>query len=254
MRASLTPTTLLIGFFFLECLVFSAGCQDPPTQVITPKFDESIVGHSGKDAETKYIGRSIRLFDGKSLDGWETIGFGGEGSCSIENEILTFEAGDPFTGIRWTSENLPKTNFEVSLEARRTNGIDFFCGLTFPVAQSHCTLIVGAWAGATVGLSCIEGKDAASNDTTKLMKFETDQWYRIRVRVDTKKISAWIDDEHVVDQNIASKQVSLRGDTELCRPLGICSFMTAAEFKNIYLRNLEPVMNPAAEIEASSEK
>ena len=51
----------------------------------------------------------------------------------------------------------------------------------------------------------------------------------------------WIDDEQVVDQNIAGRKISLRGDTELCKPMGMCSFMTVAEYRNIQLRQFKPI-------------
>ena len=36
------------------------------------------------------------------------------------------------TGVTWTNE-IPRMNFEVELEAMRVDGSDFFCALTFPV-------------------------------------------------------------------------------------------------------------------------
>ena len=194
-----------------------------------------------KQAEPKWTSKPQSLFDGKSLEGWESIEFGGQGDCEIKDKRIELQAGDPFTGISSTRDDLPKTNYEISLEARKTDGIDFFCGLTFPVADSHCTLIVGGWGGSTVGLSCIDDQDASRNDTCTYLKFEKEQWYKIKVRVQPETIQAWIDDEKVVDKNIKGKKISLRGDTTLCEPLGLCSFMTVAEYKNIQLRKLAPV-------------
>ena len=206
---------------------------------------ETQLANEKKPTEPQWIGEPVALFDGKSLEGWETIEFGGEGECSIVGGQLTFGEGDPFTGISSTSDSLPKTNYEVSLEARKMDGTDFFCGFTFPVADSHCTLIVGGWGGSTVGLSCIDEQDAARNETCAYMKFEKKQWYKIRIRVQPETISVWIDDEPVVNQNIAGKKISLRGDTELCKPMGICSFMTVAEYRNIQLRQFKPIEDSA---------
>ena len=63
-------------------------------------------------------------------------------------------------------ETFPKVDYEVNLDAKRVAGNDFFCGITFPVGKRFCSLIVGGWGGATVGLSSIDGKDAAENETT----------------------------------------------------------------------------------------
>ena len=195
----------------------------------------------------------VTLFDGKSFDGWEAIEFGGEGDITIGDGMLTLEAGDPFTGFSSEKTDLPKTNYEISLQARKTEGVDFFCGLTFPVAESHCTLIVGGWAGATVGLSCIDEKDASRNETTKIMGFKKDQWYKIKVRVQPERIKTWIDGKIVIDTNIKGKKISLRGDTTLCSPLGLCTFMTQADFKDIKVRKLTTV-DPDAPAEKAKDQ
>jgi hypothetical protein len=91
-----------------------------------------------------------------------------------------------------------------------------------------------------VGLSCIDDLDASSNDSRKLMKFEDDRWYKVRVRVQPERIQCWIDAEEVVDQNIAGKKISLRNETLASRPLGLCNFETTSHFKNIKIREFKP--------------
>lgn len=190
---------------------------------------------------------STPLFNGKNLDGWKSTQFGGEGEVSVEEGVITIATGYSLSGITCTQE-LPKTNYEITLEARRVEGIDFFCGLTFPVAESHCSFIVGGWAGSVVGLSSIDGQDASENDTTRYMKFEKGRWYRIRVRVTPERISAWIDDERVVDQDIRGRKLSTRVEVELSKPLGICTWETKAELRNIRLTKLDPAApGPAPE-------
>ena len=220
-------------------------------QAIPTKLKQSITPpQSEKPGDPEWAGEPVNLLDRKSLKGWDIIEFGGEGDSIVEDGLLSFDSGDPFTGISSTREDLPKTNYEVSLEARKMEGVDFFCGLTFPVEESHCTLIVGGWGGSTVGLSCIDEKDASSNDTCTYMRFEKEQWYKIRVRVEPETIGVWIDDKQVVSQDIKGKKISLRGDTELCKPMGICSFMTVAEFKNIQLRQFKPRTKPTSPAKA----
>ncbi len=220
---------LLVPAFFWVSLT---GCEKAEPTVepekITPPSVEAVAPLSDP----------ISLFDGKTLDQWETIEFGGEGDIYVEEGLISFEMGDPFTGICSTKDDLPKTNFEISLEARKTDGIDFFCGLTFPVAESHCTLILGGWGGDVCGLSCINEDDASRNATMSSNIFKKNQWYKIRVRVEPAHISAWVDDKQIVDADITGQTVSLRGDTTLCAPLGICSFQTNADYKNIELRTI----------------
>src|SRR6187397_1050193 len=95
------------------------------------------------------------LFDGKSLDGWKITPFGGEGEVTVKDGAIVMEMGNDMTGITWTKP-FPKMDYEVSLEAMRVAGGDFFCGLTFPVNDKPCSLIIGGWGGGTVGLSSID--------------------------------------------------------------------------------------------------
>ena len=124
------------------------------------------------------------LFDGKTLDGWEITNFGPQGPVSVSGDQIILGMGDGCTGITW-KKAFPRTDYEVTLDAKRVSGNDFFCGITFPVERVHAHLIVGGWGGATVGLSSIDGKDAAENETTSIRNFETNRWYHIRLVVST---------------------------------------------------------------------
>jgi hypothetical protein len=177
------------------------------------------------------------LFDGKTLGPWQPAVFGGEGEVRVEDGLISLDFGEMLTGITWT-EDFPKSDYEIRLEAKRIDGIDFFCALTFPVQDSHCTLVVGGWAGAVVGLSNIDDRDASENETTRYMAFDEDRWYRIRVRVTAERIQAWIDDERVVDQSIRGRRVTIRPEVDLCRPLGIAAWQTRAALRNVEYRRL----------------
>jgi hypothetical protein len=180
------------------------------------------------------------LFDGKSLIGWKKTEFGGEGEVAVENGAILLDMGSPLTGVTFIDgKSLPKTNYEIRLEARKTAGSDFFCGLTFPVADSHASFIVGGWGGGLVGISSIDGNDAARNDTATYHTFKDNQWYKLRVRVQPEKISCWIDDKQVVDRDIKGYKISTRGEVDLSKPLGISSFETKAELRKIEIRRLD---------------
>ena len=73
--------------------------------------------------------------------------------------------GSSMTGVTYQGKDLPRTDYEIRLEAQRIDGTDFFCGLTFPVHDAHLSLIVGGWGGSLVGLSSLDGKDASRNET-----------------------------------------------------------------------------------------
>lgn len=179
----------------------------------------------------------VSLFDGKTLAGWEVPAFGGEGEVTVEDGSLVLDFGNAATGVKF-KEEFPKTDYEIRLEAKRVDGFDFFCGLTFPVGESCATFVVGGWSGGVVGISCIDGFDASENETTRYQTFETDQWYNIRVKVTDEKIQAWIDGEPFADVVITDRRVDTRPEVDLCRPLGITSWNTKAAIRNIRYRRL----------------
>jgi hypothetical protein len=139
------------------------------------------------------------------------------------------------TGITWTND-LPRTDYEISLEAMRVEGSDFFCGLTFPVGDDACSLIVGGWGGSIVGLSSLDYADAANNETTQFVQFSNNQWYRIELRVEEDRIQAWIDKKQVVDVKTAGRKLTIRSECEPSLPFGIAAWSTKAALRNIRLR------------------
>lgn len=171
-------------------------------------------------------------FDGLPVTGWEITNFGPQGPVYVSGSDIILGMGEGCTGITWKG-NFPSVNYEVSLEARRIEGNDFFCGMTFPAGKDPCTLIVGGWGGTTVGLSSIDGLDASDNSTGTLMKFDKNRWYLIRLVVSAAKIEAWIDSIRVVDFTTANRKLSIRPEVELSKPFGIASWNTTAGLRNI---------------------
>ncbi len=181
------------------------------------------------------------LFDGRTLDGWQQAGFLGEGQARVEDETLLLPAGDMLTGLKCQRE-LPASGYEISLEARRVSGGDFFCGVTFPVHDSSASLILGGWGGGVCGLSCINGRDASENETTSYRQFEAGRWYRVRLKVAGGAIEAWLDDEEIVSVDTEGKRIATRPDIDLCRPFGLATWRTSGALRNVRWR---PVGEPA---------
>lgn len=229
----MTTRYLYLDVFLLSVLGLFLGIKQVPGEEPPPNASSAASTESSGEKQWR------PLFDGKSLDGWRVTQFGGEGDVYVEDKTLHLGFGSPLTGVTSTRGDLPKTNYELRLQAQRVDGTDFFCGLTFPVAESHCSFIAGGWGGALVGLSSIDGEDASQNQTRLSRAFRPKTWYTFRVRVEPNRIQVWIDDDRVIDQNIEGRKISLRPEVDLSRPLGICAFDTHAAVRDFAVRTLD---------------
>lgn len=207
---------LILALFFL---VFRFGCKNKST------IDDNY----------------INMFDGKTLGKWQISDFirGGEvyvkdGSIYIEKST----AGGYMQGINWTGP-LVTMNYEITLDAMCVEGSDFFCGLTFPVNESPCTLVLGGWGGTLCGLSCLNYMDASENETTTFIDFKFNQWYKVRLRVTPNRIQAWLDEEPLVDVDTTDKFIDIRFECEPSLPLGIATYQTTSAIRNIKLQKLD---------------
>jgi surfactin synthase thioesterase subunit len=178
------------------------------------------------------------LFDGKSLRGWRETPFTGRGTVRVENGAIVLGSGAPMTGVTWTG-SFPRTGYEVRLEAARLAGGDFFASMTFPVGDSFCTWVTGGWGGDIVGLSSIDGWDAADNETRSYFNFENGRWYALRLRVAAGRITAWIDGRPIINVEIAGRSVGLReGEMKLSAPFGFASYASTGALRKIEYRLL----------------
>ncbi|MGQ8335909.1 3-keto-disaccharide hydrolase [Sunxiuqinia sp. A32] len=199
---------------FIAISAFILGCNSKPR----PKFEEGF--------------KATNFFDGKSLDGWEISNFGPQGPVYISGGSIILGMGDGCTGVSWKGD-FPTIDYEVKLEAKQIDGNDFFCGMTFPVNDEFCTLIIGGWTGTVTGLSNIDGHDASENETTIYKEYKRNIWYRIKLRVTPEHINAWVNDTSIVDVDIRGKELSIRPEVSLSKPFGIASWQTTAAIRNI---------------------
>lgn len=207
-----------------------------------PVFADDAAATDDPAAESEDDVKWTMLFDGESLKNWKVTKYGGEGPVDVEDGELQIGMGQPLSGITWDGGKIPRVNYEIRLQAKRVEGGDFFCGLTFPVQEDPCTLILGGWGGSLTGLSSLNGSDASENETTDFYEFQQNKWYDIRLRVTESKIQAWLTDgEKVVtlaDVDYSQTNVGIRFEMELCKPLGLATYSTTSAVRDFKVREL----------------
>ena len=222
----ITRTFLALAAFTAISIAFAAEEPVPPAK---PAAEKAVTDKEGWQS----------LFDGKTLGKWKLSDYGPKNKSEVADGELHIRIGEPMAGITWDGEPPARMNYEIELEAKRTDGHDFFCGLTFPVGKDPCTLICGGWGGSLVGLSSLDGFDASENQTSTSKNFEDKRWYKIRVRVTKSKIEAWIDDDKVVNIETAGHKIGIRWEVEPAVPLGVSTWFTGSALRNIRLRKLD---------------
>jgi len=263
---------ILMGFTTALCFCIPGLAQDaekPAADVEEETEEPGEAPRSEIPEEGEYAWRP--LFDGKTLEGWMSPGFGGGAEPRIEDGAIVIPAGVDVAGIRHQKgEEFPKVNYEIELDALRDNGVDFFATTTFPYKDECCSLVIGGWGGMVIGISCVDGYDASENETVQWMQLKDKVWYHIRIRVSEDKIEAWVNEldeddepiknEHIIKRNgngdervvnliTNERRISTRIEVDLCRPFGIATWCTEGHIRNIQMRNL-----PESEVEAITEE
>ncbi|MBN2270372.1 MAG: DUF1080 domain-containing protein [Sedimentisphaerales bacterium] len=233
-------TILLVALLTL-CGCSKSGSPAPPNE---PNDSEQAEPNESKvaptaaaqgDASSETITTETSLFDGKTLGKWKITEFGGQGEVVVKDGAIHMDIGQDLTGITWTGP-LIRMDYEITLDAMRTKGSDFFCGLTFPFGDKPCSLILGGWGGSLCGISNIDYYDAANNETTRMISFENNKWYHVRLRITPDKIEAWLDDEVLVNVNVKGRRIDIRAEVDLSQPLGIATWQTAGAVRNIIIK------------------
>ncbi|MCL2742966.1 MAG: DUF1080 domain-containing protein [Planctomycetaceae bacterium] len=220
-------------FSFIFCFIFGVS------------FAAETVDNKTVQKDDKYAWQ--KMFNGKDLKDWTVPVFGGDGEVAVKDGGIVLGQGAMATGIKY-EKVFPKLDYEICYEAKRTMGSDFFAALTFPVGDSFCTFINGGWGGGTTGLSCVDHMDASENETSTAFSFRDNDWYKFRVQVTGKFIKVWItetkkdktEEKLVIDLETKDKTISLRDETTLYKPLGICTWVSEGVLRNIEYRHLKP--------------
>lgn len=174
------------------------------------------------------------------LAGWfvpNRFDFEDRGDVSIKDGVVRLGKGEPATGISYRGA-LPPDHYKLSWEARRIDGSDFFCGLTFPIRGSFATLIAGGWGGGVVGISNIDGLSAVENETTDYREFEKDRWYKFQLTIGEESLKVTIDEKRVIDVDHEEKKYAVWWEQEQMTPLGFATWHTASEIRKVILSDL----------------
>jgi hypothetical protein len=195
--------------------------------------------------------KAIVLFDGKTLDGWKKTDFYGAKDVDVRvaDGAIVLPLGDSMTGVTTTRTDLPKTNYELTYEAMRTEGVDFFAAATFPVGSSHLTFVNGGWGGNVTGLSCIDGADASENETTQSYSYHNKTWYRFRIVVTDEAVRCAIDDKEIVAVDVSGHKLSTRIQVRLSEPLGFATWEAGGLVRDVRMRPLTPAEVAAAKVD-----
>ncbi len=192
------------------------------------------------DADPAGTSRPMVLFNGKGLDGWKVTDFGEGGSVVVEDGAIVMHRADLMSGVTSTRDDLPRINYELTYEANRLEGADFFAAATFPVGDAYLTFVNGGWGGHVTGLSSIDGADASENDTGFTYRFANETWYRFRIRVTDAVVRGWIDETLAIDSDIRNRDLGTRIEVRASQPLGFATWQTTGAVRKVEVRQLTP--------------
>lgn len=157
--------------------------------------------------------------------------------------VLLLGAGEPFAIVKYDGKQpLPLDEYEISWEAMRVEGGDFFASLTFPVgSREKCaTFVTGGWGGWTTGVSSLQHQFANENETTGSMEFVSGRWYDFTLQVNTKCLRALIDGKEQFKVGLKDKAISMHpSEIQKSMPLGFSSYSTQGAIRNVRIRPLK---------------
>src|SRR5688572_14515167 len=97
---------------------------------ILDELDRLLSGILDRQAAPVKADAWVDLFDGKSLGGWKVTEFAGAGDVNLEKAFrggppaIVVNTGVMLSGFNWIRD-VPRTNYEISLEAMKIDGNDF---------------------------------------------------------------------------------------------------------------------------------
>ncbi len=167
--------------------------------------------------------------------GFVATDFGAEDTVTIAPDAVSLEPGAPLSGVTYTGA-LPTPPYTLAVEFTKRYGSDFPLAITFPVAGSHLSLVLGGWGGTVCGLSSLDGLDAARNATRFVRAFPVGVRTRVELDVEAERVAVRLDGVPVLDVPLAGRAVGVRAELEPCKPLGLAAFATATTIHSFRVR------------------
>lgn len=163
--------------------------------------------------------------------------------------VLVLGAGEPFSAVKYEGKEdiLPREGYEISWDAMRVEGGDFFAALVFPVGpktkdgKDKCvSLVAGGWGGMVVGVSAINHQYANENESTRSFEFKNGRWYRFTLQVTPDVIRCLIDGQEQFKVGVRDKHLNMHvSEIQSCEPLGFSSYQTTGAIRHVQIRRLK---------------
>jgi formylglycine-generating enzyme required for sulfatase activity len=177
------------------------------------------------------------LFDGKTLMGWK-VGEHNElknGEAKVEDGAMVLAARGRL-GLAWTGA-MPQGDYEVAFDTSLVSG-HRLASLLFPVGGGHCDLVLGGISGKLVGLDGVDGKGYRDNPALAQMRFETNHWYAVRVRVAGGRVEVWADGSRLIDLPIAGHTFAVEDQRAALKPLGLSAYQGTTAVRYVRVKKV----------------
>lgn len=180
------------------------------------------------------------LFDG-TLKNWTQVtqyDFDSAPAPSIVNGAICLPMGNPASGIKYNG-TVPRINYELTYQARRMDGNDFFGLAVIPYKDKCFGFVLGGWGGTLCGFSCLDGFSADENSSAFTYDFKNKVWYDVKLTITEKELVVYINGEKMTTVDMEDRTISNRMEVEPVEPFGFATWYTKAELRNIKIRKIE---------------
>ncbi len=151
------------------------------------------------------------------------------GKWTIMDDVLT--QSNLNTDIKLFFGDKGWTDYEFSLEAKRTGGYEAFLILVRATSEENFYWYnIGGWGNSQHALEKETNDNRVVLSDFKKGKVDDDKWYKIKIRCDGNNIKAWINENLVLDFKDET-------NPHLSGMVGLGSWSTEVNFRNILVKS-----------------